>query len=114
MTLYLNLICKKKFKTGNMNVVWTRPAKKDLKGIFNYFKQKVSLNIALNIINSIFSKTSILETHSIGVREELLAHLKQEHRYIIDGNYKVIYFIHNKTVYITHVFDTRQNPVKLK
>jgi addiction module RelE/StbE family toxin len=97
-----------------MNIIWTKPAKKDLKKIFNYFKQKVSLNIALNIINSILSKTSILETHSIGVKEELLAHLNQEHRSIIDGNYKIIYFIHYKTVYITHVFDTRQNPVKLK
>jgi len=97
-----------------MIVVWTKPAKKDLRKIFTYFKLKVSLNLARKIINSILAKTSILETHNIGVKEQLLAQLQQEHRYIIEGNYKVIYFIKDSTVYITHVFDTRQNPDKLK
>ena len=88
--------------------------KKDLRKIFTYFKLKVSINLARKIINSILAKTSILETHNIGVKEQLLIQLQQEHRYIIEGNYKIIYFIKDSTVYITHVFDTRQNPVKLK
>jgi len=97
-----------------MVIFWTKPAIKDLRKIFNYFKLKASINLAHKITNSILAKTSILETHSIGVKEQLLAQLKQEHRYIIEGNYKIIYFIKDSTVYITHVFDTRQNPDKLK
>jgi len=97
-----------------MNIVWTKPAKKDLRKIFNYFKKKVSLNLANKIVNSILANTSILRTQNIGVKEQLLTHLEQEHRFIIDGNYKIIYIIKANTVYITHVFDTRQNPVKLK
>ena len=97
-----------------MNIVWTKPAKKDLRKIFNYFKKKVSLNLANKIVNSILANTSILRTQNIGVKEQLLIHLEQEHRFIIDGNYKIIYIIKDNTVYITHVFDTQQNPVKLK
>jgi len=97
-----------------MVIVWTKPAKKDLREIFTYFKLKVSINLARKIINSILAKTSILETHNIGVKEPLLIQLQQEHRYIIEGNYKIIYFIKDSKVYITHVFDTRQNPDTLK
>jgi len=73
----------------------------------------VSLKLANKIVNSIFSNISILKTQNIGVKEQLLIHLEQNHRFIIDGNYKIIYFIKDNTVYITHVFDTRQNPAKL-
>ena len=97
-----------------MNIIWTNPAKKDLRKIFNYFKKKVSLKLAQKIINSILANTSILKTQNIGIKEQLLIHLEQEHRFIIDGNYKIIYIIQDNTVYITHVFDTRQNPIKLK
>ena len=97
-----------------MLIIWTKPAKKDLRKIFNYFKLKVSINLARKITNSILAKTSILETHNIGVKEQVLAQLQQEHRYIIEGNYKIIYLIKDSAVYITHVFDSRQNPDKLK
>jgi len=97
-----------------MDIIWTNPAKRDLKKIFNYYKKKVSLNLANNITNSIITNTSILKTQNIGVIEQLLVHLEQEHRFIIDANYKIIYIIQNNSVYITHVFDTRQNPPTLK
>jgi len=97
-----------------MDIIWTNPAKKDLKIIFNYYKKKVSPNLANKIINSIIANTSILKTQNIGVIEQLLVHLEQEHRFIIDNNYKIIYIIQNGKVYITHVFDTRQNPTKLE
>ena len=84
-----------------MNIIWTNPAKKDLRKIFNYFKKKVSLNLANKIVNSILANTSILKTQNIGIKEQLLIHLEQEHRFIIDGNYKIIYIIQNNNVYIT-------------
>ncbi len=96
-----------------MDIIWTEPAKKDLRQIFNYYKIKVSKTLADKIINSIFTKTSILKTQNIGTKEELLVHLGQDHRYLVDGNYKIIYIVQDNSVYITHVFDTRQNPVKI-
>ena len=74
-----------------MDILWTNPAKKDLRQIFNYYKTKVSKTLAHKIINSLFANTSILETQNIGTKEELLEHLEQDHRYIINGNYKIIY-----------------------
>jgi plasmid stabilization system protein ParE len=97
-----------------MEITWTNPAKRDLKKIFQYYKNKVSKNVADKIINSVFNTTAILKTQNIGVKEDLLEHLNQDHRYLVDGNYKIIYFVDNENSYITHVFDTRQNPVKLK
>ncbi len=96
-----------------MDIIWTNPAKKDLKQIFNYYKNKVSKTLADKIINSIFEKITILKTQNIGTKEELLEQLDQNHRYIIDGNYKIIYIILDNSIYITHVFDTRQNPTKI-
>lgn len=89
------------------------PAKRDLRKIFDYYKNKVSKNVANKIINSVFNTTDILKTQNIGVKEGLLKHLNQDHRYLVEGNYKIIYFVNNGNIYITHVFDTRQNPIKL-
>ncbi len=96
-----------------MDIIWTNPAKKNLKQIFNYYKNKVSKTLGDKIINSIFEKITILKTQNIGTKEELLEQLDQNHRYIIDGNYKIIYIILDNSIYITHVFDTRQNPTKI-
>lgn len=97
-----------------MVIEWTKPAKNDLKLIFNYFQKKASAEIALQITNSILDTAEILKTHNIGTVEPLLKNLKQGHRYLVNGNYKIIYFISNDTAYITHAFDTRQNPKALK
>jgi toxin ParE1/3/4 len=46
--------------------------------------------------------------------EENLADLKQGHRYIVEGNYKIIYRLIDNEIYITDIFDCRQNPTKMK
>jgi hypothetical protein len=48
------------------------------------------------------------------VEEENLKDLKQGHRYIIQGNYKIIYRIIGDEIFITDIFDWRQNPTKMK
>ena len=71
--------------------------------------------IAEKIKKSILSATKILPKQPlIGQIEENLIELKQEHRYLVEGNYKIIYRVINKDVYITDVFDCRQNPQKIK
>ena len=50
----------------------------------------------------------------IGQIEENLIELKQEQRYLVEGNYKIIYRVIDKEIYITDVFDCRQNPQKIK
>ena len=73
-----------------MKIIWTKPAKKDLRRIFNYYQKKVSKSIANKIINSVFDRIDILQTQNIGVKEVLLENLNQKHQYLIDGNFKII------------------------
>ena len=50
----------------------------------------------------------------LGRVEEALSHLNQGHRYLLEGNYKIIYRLINPNILaITDIFDTRQNPDKL-
>ena len=48
--------------------------------------------------------------------EELLIDRKSVYRYIVCGNFKIIYSIDKelKLIKIADVFDTRQNPIKIK
>lgn len=97
-----------------MKVFWTKLALDSLSDIYHYYKNSVSENIACNIRDSILSSTNQLEKHSLsGQIEEFLMDLNEGHRYIIRGNYKVIYKIQNQKVYVTDVFDTRQSPDKI-
>jgi mRNA-degrading endonuclease RelE of RelBE toxin-antitoxin system len=36
-----------------------------------------------------------------------------QHRRLIVGNYKIIYLIEDDVVYISDIFDTRQDPKKM-
>ena len=98
-----------------MKVFWTRFALDSLSEIYYYYLKNVNVNIASNIRDSILSSTKQLEKYpQSGQTEELLMDLEEGHRYISRGNYKILYKTQNKKVYITHVFDTRQNPEKIK
>jgi toxin ParE1/3/4 len=96
-------------------VVWTLPAKADLQNIF-YFLSEVSETVALKIIQKILARTLLLEKgfSKIGQQEPLLKTRKKNYRYLIEGNYKIIYNEQDSKIIIHAVFDVRQNPKKLK
>lgn len=94
-----------------MKVIWTDFAILNLKQIFKYYCENANKKIAHQIRVQILSSTSQLKNHSeSGQLEFYLEKLKENHRYIISGNYKIIYKIVEKTILITDVFDVRQNP----
>jgi len=98
-----------------LTIYWTDFAIEQLETIFDFYNTEVNLNVAQKIVNSIIDKTIILEQQLIaGQHEELLKKRKNQYRYLIEGNYKIIYWIENDFVYIATVFDCRQNPTKLK
>jgi toxin ParE1/3/4 len=49
-----------------------------------------------------------------GAKEELLAEYPEEFRYLVEGNYKIIYWKEHEVITISSVFDCRQNPDKIK
>ncbi len=100
-----------------IEIYWTDFAKKELNKIFDYFQQKVNLKLARKLTTQIVSDTDILKSSpEIGTREENLKSRPQKFRYIVSTNYKIIYWYNSEMdrVEIVDVFDTRQNPKKIK
>ena len=100
-----------------MTVYWTEFAEDKLEDIFIYYKFKAGTRIAKNLVNGIIDASLNLEQNPyIGQIEDLLSERNQGFRYLVFKNYKIIYWIDNKNkkVYISNIFDTRQNPDKIK
>ena len=99
----------------DLRVYWTDTARSHLKNIFEFYKTKAGLEIAKKIIFGIINKSIILEINPfIGQKEENLHNRKNEYRYLVEGNYKIIYWKDNNYMKIAEVFDCRQNPDKIK
>jgi len=98
-----------------LKVFWTETAIEQLENIFDYYKFKVSVKVAQNIVTRLVDRTVQLENQPLsGQIEELLKNRKKEYRYIVEDNYKIIYWLDDNYIKIAAVFDTRQNPEKLK
>jgi plasmid stabilization system protein ParE len=89
-------------------------AKQQLTDIFNYYSKEVSEDTASKLINKIIDAIEELERlPSIGTKEPLLEKIKLNHKYIVAGNYKIIFRFKAEIIYITDIFDCRQNPSKI-
>jgi plasmid stabilization system protein ParE len=100
-----------------LKIFWTDFSKKQLRKIFAFYHENVSLRIAQKLTIGIVKKTFILNTRpKVGQKEELLEDRKQEFRYLVFKNYKIIYWINyqKNQVEISDIFDTRQNPTKME
>lgn len=61
---------------------------------------------AEKIRKSIFNSTKpLIKQPLLGATEENLIELQQGHRYLVEGNYKIIYRLIGNTIYVTDVFD---------
>jgi toxin ParE1/3/4 len=97
-----------------MKIVWTDFAIENLKDVFDYYSVRANKKIAHKILNQILKSTKQLEGNpELGQLEFHLERLKQNHRYLVCGNYKVIYRILENQIIIIDIFDTRQNPKKI-
>jgi len=100
-----------------LTVFWTEFSEKELESIFEYYKRKANVSVAKKIIDEIYKETlKLKEQPRIGQIEELLKQRTQEFRYLVHKNHKIIYWINESKnrIEINDVFDTRQNPPKLK
>jgi len=96
-------------------VLWSDSAMDELQEIYDYYKLKANDQIADKISNAIIDRTILLEANPrMGQREEIFKDKYKEIRYLVEGNYKIVYLIADDFVIIATVFDCRQNPKKLK
>ena len=97
-----------------MKIVWTNFAVKNLKDIFDYYSTKANKKVAHKIRRQILKSSKQLKNNpNSGQIEQSLKTLKENHRYLVSGTYKLIYRIMDNQVIINDVFDTRQNPSKM-
>lgn len=98
-----------------MKIVWTEFSKIEVKRIYQYYKDKAGVATARKIKTGIIRAPEILRKYAhSGQEESNLMLFKQNHRYLVEGNYKVVYRLIEKTIYITDVFDCRQDSQKMK
>jgi plasmid stabilization system protein ParE len=98
-----------------MQIEWTFSAQSDLRKVYKFYELNFSVKIAQKVVSRILKTSKKLKYgKSIGQEEELLKKLNQKHRYLLSDHNKIIYKVEQNVIYITHVFDTRQNPNKLK
>ena len=97
-----------------MKIIWTDFAVENLKDIFDYYSNKVSNKTAHKTRKQILNATKqLIKNPESGQFELNLENLKQNHRYLVSGNYKIIYRINQNQIIINDVFDTRQSPIKM-
>lgn len=97
-----------------MKIVWTDFASETLSDIYEYYKEKASPILAQKIKSEIFKSTRQLKQFPYSGHVELnLQKLNEGHRFLVKGNYKIIYKEIPEGILITDVFDTRQDPVKI-
>lgn len=94
-----------------IRIIWDNNAKTDLKLIYDFIKLK-SPQGAKNVIKDIvLASKSIKFTQQYQV-DEILG---EPFRRFVVRNYKIIYKVHSEyEIRILQIFDTRQNPIKLK
>ncbi len=95
-------------------IIWTNFAISELKRIYLYYKMFATPQVAKKVKASILRTVKYLSKHSeIGLIDESLVSLNQNHRYVVVDNYKIIYRILENSIYVIDVFDCRQNPDKM-
>jgi plasmid stabilization system protein ParE len=94
-----------------IKILWDIQAKADLKLIFEFIKLK-SLQGAKNVIRDIVAQSKNIH---FAEQYQVDDFLGEPYRRMIFRDYKIIYKIHSATeIRILQIFDTRQNPVKIK
>jgi plasmid stabilization system protein ParE len=98
-----------------MKLVYTRQALVSLQECLDFFPPEVPAKKVNEIRDQIIAKADLLLTNpGLGQLEEYLEHLGKSHRRLVEGNYKIIYRVDGETIYITDIFNSRQDPTEMK
>jgi|LakMenE18May11ns_1017448.scaffolds.fasta_scaffold9925242_4 toxin ParE1/3/4 len=98
-----------------LKINWTFFALKCLNEISEYIIDQSGSEItANNYVNKLIDRVEQLQNFpNSGQEEELLAHLNKNSRYLVEGNYKIIYQHLNDKITVTDIFHVKQNPIKI-
>lgn len=99
-----------------MKVQLTTAAKRRLQQIRDYHKHNGNPAKGRRVTRKILKEAKKLEDYPyLGQEEDTLKKLNRGHRYLlVDKLYKIIYLVIKPIVFITDIFDTRQDTDKMK
>jgi toxin ParE1/3/4 len=99
-----------------MKIVFTDQALISINTAFDFLAlQEIPREKIAAIFEKIFNRiVALAQMPYIGQREYITSNSDKAYRRIIESHFKIIYYIHNDSIYITDIFDTRQDPDKLK
>jgi plasmid stabilization system protein ParE len=98
-------------------IIWSNFAENELDEIFTYYSEVAGVSIAKNLLQNIIAEPNkLIANPKLGQCEELLLHRSTEYRYLLYKQFKLIYSVDfkMKRIKIADVFDSRQNPQKMK
>jgi plasmid stabilization system protein ParE len=97
-----------------VRIEFTDFAKEQLRDIHSYYEKVASTRVAVKIVNKILDSVEQLSyLPGIGSNEQLLSAMGLKHKFLVSGNYKIIFRREGSVVYITDIFDCRQDPKKI-
>ena len=100
-----------------LKIIWSAFAETQLDEIYEYYEKEVNSKDATKLVMGIINEPKkLIKAPFIGQKEELLMERQIQYRYLVFKNYKLIYSVdeQNGFIKIADVFDTRQNPPKMK
>ena len=78
-------------------------------------EQQIPKTQIVKIKNRLIEKAkSLSRSPHKGQYEPYLSKLKQGHRRLIEGNFKIVYRVEDNTIYVVDFFDSRDDPKKMK
>lgn len=95
-----------------MDVVWRKKASDELEAIYKYIKKESPQNAVL-VFNSIYDLAVSLPNFPYKFPREPLINIEKV-RYAVIWSFKIIYAVEVEKIVILRVFNTVQNPKKLK
>jgi addiction module RelE/StbE family toxin len=98
-----------------LKLLFAPEALEDMDNIYHYHAEYNEV-YAVELYNQIIEEAEQLQYFpQMAQKEPLLKDYLEEYRsLVVRNNYKLVYFVENKTVNIVAVFDCRQNPQKMQ
>ena len=98
-----------------MKLVFTEQAIISFQEALDFISPHISVDLLNKLSDSILdSCETLIDQPFQGQEEPYLMHLGLGHRRLVVGHYKILYRLHQDYIYITDIFDSRQNPMKMK
>ncbi len=98
-----------------MKLIYTGQSLLALEEALDFIAPEVSREKLIEIRDSILDAADTLTLQPLqGQKEPFLEHMGLGHRRLVVDHYKIIYRVDGEYIYVTDIFDSRQDPDKIK